>query len=76
MNKILLVIYILKLGKQIEVIFDERLSFNDNLMLLNELYCVGNIDAIKIFDGINAFYKKDVPIKNFEFKQFEKIYLL
>lgn len=76
MNKIVLVLYIMKTHKQIEVIFDERLSFIDNLFLLNDLYSMGDLKTIRILDSHHIFLKRDVAIKEFGFKQFEKLYIL
>lgn len=75
MNKIILVLYIVKYHKQIEVIFDNRLSFIENLSLLNELYNLENINNIYLLDSSYVFLKKEIPIKDYEFKNFDKIYI-
>ena len=68
---------ILKENKQIEVIFDERLSFIDNLILLKEIYYLTNIEDIHIWDNDNRmFLKRDVPLTDFHFPQFIRLYLL
>ena len=77
MNKIVMRLNILKENKQIEVIFDERLSFIDNLILLKEIYYLTNIEDIHIWDNDNRmFLKRDVPLTDFHFPQFIRLYLL
>lgn len=77
MNKIVMRLNILKENKQIEVIFDERLSFIDNLILLKEIYHLTNIEDIHIWDNDNRmFLKRDVPLTDFHFPQFIRLYLL
>lgn len=75
MNKLILVLYVMKTRKQIEVIFDDRLSFVENFYLLDELYNLNDLKNIYILDDNNIFLKKDIPIKEYEFKQFEKVYI-
>lgn len=76
MNKIVLVLYVMKTRKHVEVVFDDRLCFIDNLFLLNDLYSVGNFKTIRILNSHHIFLKRDVPIKEFGFRQFEKLYIL
>lgn len=75
MNKIILVLYIVKYHKQIEVIFDNRLSFIENLSLLSELCDFKDASNTYLLNDQNVFIKKNIPIREYNFKQFEKIYM-
>lgn len=75
MNKIILRFYILKNDDFFEVLFDKRLSFNENFNLLKEIYDFPFFTYI--FDKTNNIaLKKDIPIKDFDFNNFMTLYLV
>lgn len=75
MHKIILRFYIVKDKSVLETIFDTRLSFLENIDLLKEIY---NFDLIEfyIIDPYRMIaLKKDIPIKEFNFKNFMTLYI-
>ncbi|MDO4500450.1 MAG: hypothetical protein Q4B60_04170 [Erysipelotrichaceae bacterium] len=75
MNKIILRLHILSLNKVYEVIFDTRLSFRENLKILNELVDLKNRDYY-IFDPEKKIaLKRDIPLKDFNFRAFKNLNL-
>lgn len=75
MNKIILRFIIVKKNKTFEVIFDQRLTFIENFMLLKSLYDL-DIDHYYIFDVKKQIaLKKDVPLREFNFKNFKTLYI-
>ncbi len=71
MNKILLRFNIINNNEIFEVIFDTRLSFNDNFKLLGEIYHFKLKDDNYIFDLVKDIpLRKDVPLKSFNLPNF------
>lgn len=76
MNKIILRFIIVKKQKTLEVIFDGRLTMEENFKLLSEIYEIGSIDKIYVVDiNRKVALKKDIPISSFNFKNFKTLYL-
>lgn len=66
---------IIKDGRIIEALLDERLSFNDNFKYLVN---VSDFDpeGLKVYDpNIKAFLKEDLPIEVFNINSFMLMYL-
>ena len=76
MNKIILRFIIVKKQKALEVIFDGRLTMEENFKLLSEIYEIDSIDKTYVVDiNRKVAVKKDVPISSFNFKNFKTLYL-
>ena len=76
MNKIILRFIIVKKQKALEVIFDGRLTMEENFKLLSEIYEMDSIDKIYVVDiNRKVALKKDIPISSFNFKNFKTLYL-
>lgn len=76
MNKIILRFIIVKKQKTLEVIFDGRLTMEENFKLLSEIYEIDSIDKTYVVDiNRKVALKKDVPISSFNFKNFKTLYL-
>lgn len=76
MNKIILRFIIVKKQKTLEVIFDGRLTMEENFKLLSEIYEIGSIEKTYVVDiNRKVALKKDVPISSFNFKNFKTLYL-
>ena len=76
MNKIILRFIIVKKQKTLEVIFDGRLTMEENFKLLSEIYEMDSIDQIYVVDiNRKVALKKDIPISSFNFKNFKTLYL-
>lgn len=76
MNKIILRFIIVKKQKALEVVFDGRLTMEENFKLLSEIYEIDSIDNIYVVDiNRKVALKKDVPISSFNFKNFKTLYL-
>lgn len=76
MNKIILRFIIVKKQKALEVIFDGRLTMEENFKLLSEIYEIDSIDKTYVVDiNRKVALKKDVPISSFNFKNFKALYL-
>lgn len=76
MNKIILRFIIVKKQKTLEVIFDGRLTMEENFKLLSEIYEMDSIDKIYVVDiNRKVALKKDIPISSFNFKNFKTLYL-
>ena len=76
MNKIILRFIIVKKQKALEVIFDGRLTMEENFKLLSEIYDIDSIDKTYVVDiNRKVALKKDVPISSFNFKNFKTLYL-
>lgn len=76
MNKIILRFIIVKKQKALEVIFDGRLTMEENFELLSEIYEIDSIDKTYVVDiNKKVALKKDVPISSFNFKNFKTLYL-
>ncbi len=76
MNKIILRFIIVKKQKALEVIFDGRLTMEENFKLLSEIYEIDSIDKTYVVDiNRKVALKKDVPISSFNFKNFKTLYL-
>lgn len=76
MNKIILRFIIVKKQKTLEVIFDGRLTMEENFKLLSEIYEIDSIDNIYVVDiNKKVALKKDIPISSFNFKNFKTLYL-
>ena len=76
MNKIVLRFIIVKKQKALEVIFDGRLTMEENFKLLSEIYEIDSIDKTYVVDiNRKVALKKDVPISSFNFKNFKTLYL-
>lgn len=70
MHEILIRLYVVKHQKSIESIFDERLSFKENLALLSEL-TGDDYSSCLIMDPLRKiFLRNDVPIQEFEISAF------
>lgn len=76
MNKIILRFIIVKKQKTLEVIFDGRLTMEENFKLLSEIYEIDSIEKTYVVDiNRKVALKKDVPISSFNFKNFKTLYL-
>lgn len=76
MNKIILRFIIVKKQKTLEVIFDGRLTMEENFKLLSEIYEIDSIDKTYVVDiNKKVALKKDIPISSFNFKNFKTLYL-
>ena len=76
MNKIILRFIIVKKQKALEVIFDGRLTMEENFKLLSEIYEMDSIDKIYVVDiNKKVALKKNIPISSFNFKNFKTLYL-
>lgn len=76
MNKIILRFIIVKKQKTLEVIFDGRLTLEENFKLLSEIYEIGSIEKTYVVDiNKKVALKKDIPISSFNFKNFKTLYL-
>lgn len=76
MNKIILRFIIVKKQKTLEVIFDGRLTMEENFKLLSEIYEIGSIEKTYVVDiNRKVALKKDIPISFFNFKNFKTLYL-
>lgn len=76
MNKIILRFIIVKKQKALEVVFDGRLTMEENFKLLSEIYEIDSIDKTYVVDiSKKVALKKDIPISTFNFKNFKTLYL-
>lgn len=76
MNKIILRFIIVKKQKTLEVIFDGRLTMEENFKLLSEIYEIDPINKTYVVDiNKKVALKKDIPISSFNFKNFKTLYL-
>lgn len=76
MNKIILRFIIVKKQKALEVVFDGRLTMEENFKLLSEIYEIDSIDKTYVVDiNKKVALKKDIPISTFNFKNFKTLYL-
>lgn len=76
MNKIILRFIIVKKQKALEVVFDGRLTMEENFKLLSEIYEIDSIDKTYVVDiNRKVALKKDIPISSFNFKNFKTLYL-
>ena len=76
MNKIILRFIIVKKQKTLEVIFDGRLTMEENFKLLSEIYEKDPINKTYVVDiNRKVALKKDIPISSFNFKNFKTLYL-
>lgn len=76
MNKIILRFIIVKKQKALEVIFDGRLTMEENFKLLSEIYEIGSIEKTYVVDiNRKVALKKNIPISSFNFKNFKTLYL-
>ncbi len=76
MNKIILRFIIVKKQKTLEVIFDGRLTMEENFKLLSEIYEIGSIEKTYVVDiNRKVALKKNIPISSFNFKNFKTLYL-
>ena len=76
MNKIILRFIIVKKQKTLEVIFDGRLTMEENFKLLSEIYEIGSIEKTYVVDiNRKVALKKNIPILSFNFKNFKTLYL-
>lgn len=76
MNKIILRFIIVKKQKALEVIFDGRLTMEENFKLLSEIYEIDPINKTYVVDiNKKVALKKDIPISSFNFKNFKTLYL-
>lgn len=76
MNKIILRFIIVKKQKALEVIFDGRLTMEENFKLLSEIYEIDPINKTYVVDiNRKVALKKNIPISSFNFKNFKTLYL-
>lgn len=76
MNNIILRLYLISKKQVMEVIFDSRLSFIENFKLLKELLPVELNDDSYIIDPYRTIaLRKDVALKEFNFKNFMTLYI-
>lgn len=76
MNKIILRFIIVKKQKALEVVFDGRLTMEENFKLLSEIYEIDPINKTYVVDiNRKVALKKDIPISSFNFKNFKTLYL-
>ena len=76
MNKVALRFKIVKDEKVIEVLFDKRLTFSENFKLFNEIYDLGDIENICVYDRTyDKALRKDVKIELFNFSNFTYLYI-
>lgn len=73
MNKIIFRFHIVKNNEYFEVTFDNRLSFNENFNLLNDIYPL-SFNNFQIFDeNSNSFLDLDVEIREYGFSYYNKL---
>ena len=66
----------MKKQKALEVVFDGRLTMEENFKLLSEIYEIDSIDKTYVVDiNKKVALKKDIPISSFNFKNFKTLYL-
>ena len=76
MNKIILRFIIVKKQKALEVVFDGRLTMEENFKLLSEIYEIDPLNKTYVVDiNRKVALKKDIPISSFNFKNFKTLYL-
>lgn len=76
MNKIILRFIIVKKQKALEVVFDGRLTMEENFKLLSEIYEIDSIEKTYVVDiNRKVALKKNIPISSFNFKNFKTLYL-
>lgn len=76
MNKIIPRFIIVKKQKTLEVIFNGRLTMEENFKLLSEIYEIGSIEKTYVVDiNRKVALKKNIPISSFNFKNFKTLYL-
>ena len=76
MNKIIIRFIIVKKQKALEVVFDGRLTMEENFKLLSEIYEIDSIEKTYVVDiNRKVALKKDIPISFFNFKNFKTLYL-
>ena len=75
MRKIPIRFKVVKNEHTIEAFFDERLSFNENMAILQQL-SKENLQTYEIYDPFKMiFLERDVPIRSFELQGFPLFYL-
>lgn len=75
MYEILMRLKIMRNDKIYEVYLDERLSFSENFVLLNELINEHLID-VKVYDPIKKlFLNTEIALKEFNIESFRLFYL-
>ena len=76
MKQIMIRFKIIKNDECIEVKFDDRLSFKDNLKLLENIY-KRNLTDLNVYDqNKGIFLDMNIPINNFEINSFMTFTLL
>ncbi len=75
MHKTAIRFLLIRNDQPIEAFLDERLSFNDNLTIINSL-CEEDLSHFEIYDPVKMiFLDKDTPLKNFDLQGFPLFYL-
>lgn len=69
-NQVILRFYVVATRQVFEVIFDTRLSFNENFLLLHDIYDYELSENDYIIDDECRALAKDVPLRLFHFKLF------
>lgn len=76
MNKVILRFCLMNNKKVIEVIFDARLSFIENFNLLKDILPISLNDGSYIIDPYRTIaLRKDIALKEFNFKNFMTLYI-
>lgn len=76
MNKVILRFCLMNNKKVIEVIFDARLSFMENFNLLKDILPISVNDDSYIIDPYRTIaLRKDIALKEFNFKNFMTLYI-
>lgn len=76
MNKIILRFIIVKNQKTLEVVFDGRLTMEENFEMLSEIYEFDCFEKLYVVDlNKKIALKKDIPLALFNFKDFKTLYL-
>lgn len=68
-------LYVIKDHNFFEVCFDSRLSFNDNLRLLKDIYKLDTTNVHIYDEYANRFVAMDIPIDKFNFNDYVKLTL-
>lgn len=76
MNNVYLRLIVLKSNKVVEVMFDSRLSFIENMKMYKEIEDL-NADQFEIYDDEKQiFLNIDVPLSEMKIERFTKLFLL
>lgn len=76
MNNVYLRLIVLKNNKVVEVMFDSRLSFKENMEMYKEIEDLSGRQFEIYDDEKQLFLDLDVPLSEMKIERFTKLYLL